>query len=104
MGFAVTENPETNDFTINEDIRNSLQPNSYLCFFDSSPLLPSKLLHNYLVKLNHYFNTTVSKERNINELNLKIILIRDKISQLSESITLEGSFYLEVKLVKQENY
>eukprot|EP00347_Sterkiella_histriomuscorum_P010372 403376553 len=100
MAFVITEQDDE-FFNISLDIGKALEPQNFLVFFDSSPLLPTKLLKNYIAKINHRFQ----KEEN-GEISkvLKIILVRDKISQLSEQVTIDNSFYLEVKLTKQENY
>lgn len=101
MAFALTQQSD-DSFDISNDIRKSLDKNSYLCFFDASPLLPSKLLKNYLVKLNHFYNKISTDAKPGDEIILKVISIRDKISKLSDSITLTETFYMEVKLIKTE--
>ncbi|CDW71187.1 e1-like protein-activating [Stylonychia lemnae] len=100
--ITVSQN-EDNAFSVSDDIKASLQPNGYLCFFDASPLLPSILLKNILTKLNHYFQKNSSDLSPGQEKIIRIISIRDKISKLSEQVNLNESFYIEVKFVKSED-
>jgi len=83
------------------DIKQCINQNAYLCYFDPSPLLPSSMIKNYFTKLYNLFNTS---ENYSQEIILKVISIRDKISKLSEKITLNDSFYLEVKFVKDPTF
>lgn len=56
--MAITLNAiNPNQYEVSKDLRSALDQNSYLIFFDSSPLLPSKLLKNYIAKINHHFQT-----------------------------------------------
>ena len=59
-----------------------------MVFFDNSPLHPSILLNNIL-------HQNLDREE-----VLKIILVKDKVSQVAESVSLDGSFYCEVVLRK----
>lgn len=61
---------------------------STMVFFDNSPLHPSILLNNIL-------------HQNLDrEGVLKILLVKEKLSQMSESVSLDNSFYCEVVLTK----
>lgn len=68
-----------------------------MCFFDNSPKHPSMLLNNLIHKYQREFRSSNSQE---DTFVLKIVLIKDKISKMSESVTLDGSFYCEVVLTK----
>ena len=68
-----------------------------LCFFDNSPKHPSQLLNNILHKYQNQFRNLNSEA---DSMVLKIILIKDKISKISEAVTLDGSFYAEVVLTQ----
>ena len=83
------------------NIQDCINPNAYLCYFDPSPLLPSALIKNYLAKIFNLFNKYGSEQ---NEMNLRVISIREKISKLTETITLNDSFYFEVKFVKDPSF
>lgn len=79
----------------------TLQDNAYLCYFDPSPLLPSILLKNYLVKLRAFFNKH-STAASGTQFTLRVLSIRDKISKLTEEVTLKDTFYMEFKFTKAE--
>jgi hypothetical protein len=49
------------------------------------------------VKLNHYFNKHSTEQ----EFTLRVLSIRDKISKLSDSITLNDTFYMEFNFKKE---
>lgn len=54
--FTLLHDPETKQYTISKEINEQLfSENAYFCYFDPSPLLPSSLLKNYLVKINRLF-------------------------------------------------
>ena len=53
LAFTISQNDL--EFSVTKDISHALQQNSFLCYFDPSPLLPSQLLKNYLAKLRAYF-------------------------------------------------
>lgn len=55
LAFVVKQS-ESGGYEIVRDIREVLNDNAYLVYFDPSPLLPSSLLKNYLSKLSAYFN------------------------------------------------
>ena len=56
------------------------------------------MLNNILQKHLKEFRAAGQEDKQV----LGIILIKDKISQISESITLDGSFYCEVVFAKEE--
>lgn len=93
-------NQETDQFeTITDVTQVFTKPNSFFAYYDPSPLLPSALLKNHLVKLNHYYQQLESaKDGDI--FTLRILSIRDKISKLTDVISLTETFYLEVKFTK----
>ena len=54
--FSLFVDPTTREYTISKDINEQLfSENAYFCYFDPSPLLPSNLLKNYLVKLSKMY-------------------------------------------------
>jgi len=56
LAFVLIKDPENDAYKISSDISSALSPNAYLCYFDPSPLLPSVLLKNILLKLRAVFN------------------------------------------------
>jgi len=84
------------EFTISEEITEAFNDDAFLCYFDPSPLLPSMLFKNYLVKLRAHFMKHSSKE----EFTLRVLSIRDKISKLTQELNLKDTFYLEFKFTK----
>ena len=63
-----------------------MQPGGYLCFLDSSPKLPSSLLANHVSKR--------VKNLAIGDSTLNVLLIREKVSKLSQRLTLDNSLQL----------
>jgi ubiquitin-like modifier-activating enzyme ATG7 len=96
LAFIISQNDQ--EFSVTKDISYALQQNAFLCYFDPSPLLPSQLLKNYIAKLRAYFNKN-SQEK---EMTLKVLSIRDKISKLTEELTLKDTFYMEFKFAKED--
>lgn len=63
----------------------------YLVFYDNSPAHPSILLNNLLYKqLDEFRNSSTAQEVR------KLVLVKDKISQLTTEVCLDNSFYCEV--------
>ena len=58
----------------------------YLCFLDTSPKLPSSLLANHV--------SDRVKALSGPDQTLNVLLIREKVSKLSEKVTLDGSLQL----------
>ena len=63
-----------------------MQPGGYLCFLDSSPKLPSSLLANHVSKR--------VKSLAIGDSTLNVLLIREKVSKLSQRLSLDNSLQL----------
>ena len=56
LSFVMIKESSDNNYKISSDISTALSPNAYLCYFDPSPLLPSVLLKNIVLKLRAAFN------------------------------------------------
>lgn len=56
-----------------------LPEGGYLCFLDPSPKLPSALVANFVMR---HYETSGAK-------NLNVVLIREKLSKLSEAVSLK---------------
>ena len=71
QGFKVNA-----DFSLQSDQSTPLAEGGYLCFLDPSPKLPSQLVANYMIA--HFAKTGQTK--------LNVVLVREKLSKLSDSV------------------
>ena len=72
-------------------LKQTFMLDQYLVFYDNSPAHPSMLLNNILFKELAEFRKSESPE----EIK-KLVLVKDKISQLTTEVSLDNSFYCEV--------